>query len=86
MPERRHRTALRDALNGDADTVQPPVRRALTVLAVGLDDGDDQYARLEKKFDRVADSVDSLKRAVYGVGSLMVAAIIAIVGDVLPKV
>lgn len=86
MPDRRVRQALRDALNGDADTVDAPVRRGLLVLAVAQDDADDRFDRIEQKFEKVAESVDALKRAVYGTAALITAAIVAIVGDVLPKV
>lgn len=60
MPdERRVRTALRDALNGDADTIDPAVRRGLTVLAVATDDIEERFERLEASFDRIERKITS---------------------------
>lgn len=57
--DRRVRVALRDALNGDAERVDPAVRRALTVLAVNGDDAEDRMARLEQRFDSLERKINS---------------------------
>lgn len=57
--DRRVRTALRDALNGDADTIDPAVRRGLTVLAVASDDIEERFERLESSFNRIERKITS---------------------------
>lgn len=85
MPDRRVRTALRDALNGDAETVDPPVRRALLVLAVAQDDADDRHEKLEASFREVVDTVDALRKAVYGATATIVTSFAAAAAAIISR-
>lgn len=57
VSDRRVRSALRDALNGDAETVDPAVRRGLTVLAVASDDLEERFDRIERKITSYGTSI-----------------------------
>lgn len=83
-------------MNGDADTVDPPVKRGLLVLAVAQDDADDRSVELEhrmttrvdkieEKVDGVVEVVDGLKRAVYGTGTFIVTTIVVAAGAVISR-
>lgn len=90
MSERRVRQALRDALNGDAETVAAPVRRGLLVLAVAQDDAEDRTAEFERRqteqMDRVVETVDSMKKALYGTGAFVATTIITAAGAVITAI
>ena len=97
MQYHRIRQALRDALNGDAERVDPAVRRGLTVLAVASDDAEagmvafeqrqtEQVEHLTTIVDRLVVSVDALKRSLYGFTAILVATLVAVITDHLPRV
>lgn len=80
MPDRRVRTALRDALNGDAERIDPAVKRGLLVLAVAQDDADDRIAAFierQEARDKARDArAESLERKITGVGVSIVVSVL----------
>lgn len=76
IPDRRVRTALRDALNGDADSIDPAVKRGLVVLAVASDDIEDRFESLEGRFA-------SLERKITSATTTIVVAVLSAAGGII---
>lgn len=85
MPDRRVRTALRDALNGDAADIDPAVRRGLVVLAVAQDDGDDRVGSLATSVSHIRDEFEGLRRTVVVTGGGIVTTVVGCTAAIISR-
>lgn len=85
MHDRRVRAALRDALNGDADTLDPAVRRGLFVLAVAQDDIDDKVGALAGSVKQIRSEFEGLRRTVVVTGGGIVTTVVGCTAAIISR-